>query len=159
VRSNGDAAQAVGCHAAVAPVVTGKVNPAALDDMVRLCVQLGKLRHGAPDGNGAGGHVPADATRAWDAIEQAIVGKTIIFLLHSTQVSDLLRLHSPLTPLVTSRRPDTRHLRPTRRVRGPLVLQSGHPGCRSMGPDGLHLTSSALGGEHGRLATAENRTC
>ena len=64
----------------------GEVNPAALDDMVRLCVQLGKLRHGTPDGaggTGAEGQVPADTTRAWEAIEQAIVGKTIIFLMHS----------------------------------------------------------------------------
>ena len=71
---DGDAARAVACDAAIAPVVTGEVNPAALDDMVRLCVQLGKLRHGAPDGDGgtgAEGHVPADTTRAREAIEQA----------------------------------------------------------------------------------------
>ena len=50
---DGDAARAVACDAAIAPVVTGEVNPAALDDMVRLCVQLDKLRHGAPDGTAA----------------------------------------------------------------------------------------------------------
>ena len=83
---DGDAAGAVACDAAMAPVVTGEVNPAALDDMVRLCVQLDKLRHGAPDGDGgtgAEGQVPADTTRAWEAIELAIVGKTTILLLHS----------------------------------------------------------------------------
>ena len=52
---DGDAARAVACDAAIAPVVTGEVNPAALDDMVRLCVQLDKLRHGAPDGDGTDG--------------------------------------------------------------------------------------------------------
>src|SRR5258707_5476901 len=31
-----DAAQAVACDASVTPVVTGDVNPAALDDLVRL---------------------------------------------------------------------------------------------------------------------------
>ena len=46
---DGDAARAVACDAAIAPVVTGEVNPAALDDMVRLCVQLDKLRHGASE--------------------------------------------------------------------------------------------------------------
>ena len=46
---DGDTARAVACDAAIAPVVTGEVNPAALEDMVRLCVQLDKLRHGAPD--------------------------------------------------------------------------------------------------------------
>ena len=37
----------------MAPVVTGEVNPDALQDLVRLCVQLDKLRrHGTPDGDG-----------------------------------------------------------------------------------------------------------
>ena len=45
---DGDAAEAIACDAAMAPIVTGDVNPAALDDLVRLCVQLDHLRrHGA----------------------------------------------------------------------------------------------------------------
>ena len=85
---NGDAAKAVACDAAMAPVVTGEVNPDALEDLVRLCVQLDKLRrHGTPDGDGtddtAGAGAPADTSRAWEAIEQAVIGKTIIFLMHS----------------------------------------------------------------------------
>jgi hypothetical protein len=66
-------------------IVTGEVNPAALDHMVRLCVQLDKLRHGAPDGDGRTGpegQVPAGTTRAREAIEQAIVGKTMNLLVH-----------------------------------------------------------------------------
>ena len=62
---NGDAAKAVACDAAMAPVVTGEINPAALEDLVRLCVQLHKLRHGTPDGDGtddtAGAGAPARA--------------------------------------------------------------------------------------------------
>ena len=58
---DGDAAGAVACDAAMAPVVTGEVNPAALEDMVRLCVQLDKLRHGTPDGDGADGTGAAGA--------------------------------------------------------------------------------------------------
>ena len=42
---DGDAAAAVACDAAVAPVVTGEVNPDALEDLVRLCVQLDRLGH------------------------------------------------------------------------------------------------------------------
>ena len=42
---DGDAAAAMACDAAMAPVVTGDVNPAALEDLVRLCVQLDRLRH------------------------------------------------------------------------------------------------------------------
>ena len=51
----GDAAEAIACDAAVTPVVTGDVNPGAFDDLVRLCVQLDRLRHGiAPPGTGNG---------------------------------------------------------------------------------------------------------
>ena len=91
---DGDAAKAVACDAAIAPVVTGEVNPAALDDMVRLCVQLDKLRHGTSDGDGgtgAEGQVPADTTRAWEAIEQAIVGKAIDLLSGPGGLASFLR--------------------------------------------------------------------
>ena len=44
---DGQAAAAVACDAAMAPYVTGDVNPAALEDLVRLCTQLGRLRHGS----------------------------------------------------------------------------------------------------------------
>src|SRR5229473_1850045 len=57
---DGDAARAVACDAAVAPVVTGEVNYAALDDLVRLCVELSRL-HDA-HANGAAG--PRDGTGA-----------------------------------------------------------------------------------------------
>jgi Domain of unknown function (DUF222) len=120
---DGDAAEAIACDAAMAPIVTGEVNPGALDDLVRLCVQLDRLRHhrssvGAssagtgsagrdekPDSvgqdsvgqdsvgdadSGAGqGMATADTTRAWEALEQAIIGKTMILLLHSQSVLDL----------------------------------------------------------------------
>src|SRR5436305_124368 len=48
----GDAAEAVACDAAVAPVVTGDVNPDAFGDLIRLCVQLDRLRHGIAPGAG-----------------------------------------------------------------------------------------------------------
>ena len=95
----GDDAEAIACDAAITPVVTGNVNPAAFEDLIRLCVQLDKLRHGSTpdagtgksadgqgDGAGAGdGHpgggpqVPAalGGTRSREALEQAIIGKTI----------------------------------------------------------------------------------
>ena len=41
---DGDAATAMACDAAMAPFVTGEVNPAALEDLVRLCVDLDRLR-------------------------------------------------------------------------------------------------------------------
>ena len=46
---DGDAAEAIVCDAAMAPIVTGDVNVAALEDLVRLCVELdGRRRDGGP---------------------------------------------------------------------------------------------------------------
>ncbi len=92
---DGDAAKAVACDAAMAPFVTGEVNPAALEDLVRLCVQLHKLRHGTPDGDGtddtAGAGAPADTSRAWEAIEQAVIGKAVDLLSGPGGLASFLR--------------------------------------------------------------------
>ncbi len=91
---DGDAARAVACDAAVAPVVTGDVNVGALDDLVRLCVQLDRLRHradagqegeGVPagdraladgdgDGGGSGGMGSADAGPTAPSVDAADAG-------------------------------------------------------------------------------------
>jgi uncharacterized protein DUF222 len=47
---DGDAAAAVTCDAAMAPVVTGEVNVEALDELVQLCVLLDRHRRGTHDG-------------------------------------------------------------------------------------------------------------
>ena len=122
---DGEAAAAVACDAAMAPIVTGEVNPAALEDLIRLCVQLDKLRYpdrdldpgsdtgdpgepgsdpggpgsepapgsgGAP-GTGADGQgAPApDTTRAWDALEQAVIGKAVDLLSGPGGLAGFLR--------------------------------------------------------------------
>ena len=93
---DGDAAAAMTCDAAMAPVVTGDVNPAALEDLIRLCVQLHRLRgdgdagpggtgtgtdrtgdSGGGGGPGAGG---PDTARGWEALEQAVIGKAVDLL-------------------------------------------------------------------------------
>ena len=71
---DGDAAHAVACDASVTPVVTGDVNPAALDDMVRLCVELDRLRHRAAPAQTT---PEPDTARAWEALEQAVIGKAV----------------------------------------------------------------------------------
>src|SRR5438067_10870987 len=57
---DGDAAAGIACDAAMAPIVTGAVNVDALEDLVRLCVELDARRDGARDA-------------AWAAIEQAVL--------------------------------------------------------------------------------------
>jgi hypothetical protein len=102
---DGDAAAAMACDAAMAPIVTGDVNPAALDDLVRLCVQLDRLRrHGSSSGHdgtdvggagldgGGGQGMPAkDTARAWDALERAIIGKAVDLLSGPGGLASFLR--------------------------------------------------------------------
>ena len=108
---DGDAAEAMACDAAMAPFVTGDVNPAALDDLVRLCVQLDRLRHHprtGPDGTGrhrrrrrhrrpargtgGGQGAPApDTTRAWEALERAVIGKAVDLLSGPGGLASFLR--------------------------------------------------------------------
>ena len=64
---DGDAAEAIACDAAMAPIVTGDVNVDALEDLVRLCVELDGRRDGARDA-------------AWAALEQAVIGKAVDLL-------------------------------------------------------------------------------
>ena len=90
---DGDAAQAIACDAAMTPVVTGEVNPAALEDLVRLCVELDRLRHHRGTGSGDGGQgAPApDTTPAWEAVEQAIIGKAVDLLSGPGGLASFLR--------------------------------------------------------------------
>ena len=81
------------CDAAMTPIVTGEVNPAALEDLVRLCVELDRLRHHRGTGSGDGGQgAPApDTTPAWEALEQAIIGKAVDLLSGPGGLASFLR--------------------------------------------------------------------
>src|SRR5690242_6032886 len=83
---DGDAAAGIACDAAMAPIVTGDVNIDALDGLVRLCVELDRARRGG-DGPAA---PAAGTTAAWAALEQAVIGKTIILLPLSMDCSELV---------------------------------------------------------------------
>ena len=93
---DGDAAAAMACDAAMTPVVTGEVNPAAFDGLVRLCVELDRLRHrgvgrdGGPDAPAPDAPAP-DTTRAWEALEQAIIGKAVDLLSGPGGLASFLR--------------------------------------------------------------------
>jgi hypothetical protein len=89
---DGDAAEAVACDAAMAPFVSGEVNPAALDDLVRLCVQLDRLHHhGTGDTDGDGDASATDTARAWEALERAIIGKAVDLLSGPGGLASFLR--------------------------------------------------------------------
>src|SRR6185437_5749802 len=76
---DGDAAAAVACDAAMAPIVTGDINIDALQDLVRLCVELDARRR--------------DGTRdaAWAALEQAVIGKAVDLLSGPGGLASFLR--------------------------------------------------------------------
>jgi len=75
----GDAAAAIACDAAMAPIVTGDIDVDALEDLVRLCVELDARRR--------------DGTRdaAWAAIEQAVIGKAVDLLSGPGGLASFLR--------------------------------------------------------------------
>ena len=156
---DGDAARAFTCDAALTPVVTGDVNPAAVEDLVRLCVQLDKLRrrhHDGTAGDGTAQGAPGpDTTRAWDALEQAIIGKAVDLLSGPGGLASFLRrrqlgvrLGGPSLPLdvgVSSDIPAA--------IRRAVILRDQH--CRFPGGcdqpaaacEVHHLTHKADGGK------------
>src|SRR5690242_10108537 len=117
----GDAGEGLACDAMVAPVVTGDVAPDAFDELVRLCVELGMLGHGASpdqaggaDGRGGCPHpgttvqpggagssmawpagrrrgTRAGAARSREALEQAIVGQAVALLSGPGGLASFLR--------------------------------------------------------------------
>ena len=94
---DGDAAAAIACDAAAAPVVTGEVDAAALEDLVRLCVELDRHRRANADVNadpdaGAGPGAPAPGTGlAREALERAIIGTAVDLLSGPGGLASFLR--------------------------------------------------------------------
>jgi Domain of unknown function (DUF222) len=105
----GDAAGAVACDAAMAPVVTGEVDVDALEDLVRLCVELDRRRRGA--GHGGAGHrdgpgpsggggaaadgggrgAGAGPSPGWEALERAVIGRAVDLLSGPGGLAGFLR--------------------------------------------------------------------
>jgi len=90
---DGDAAEAIACDAAMAPIVTGDVNVAALEDLVLLCVELDHHRRaGADPGTGAEpGSAAPDTGPGREALEQAIIGTAVDLLSGPSGLASFLR--------------------------------------------------------------------
>jgi hypothetical protein len=96
---DGDAARGFTCDASVTPVVTGEVNPAALEDLIRLCAELDKRRRARDDrdgarddcGGGGGGDASTADTPGEDALAQAIIGKAVDLLSGPGGLASFLR--------------------------------------------------------------------
>jgi len=94
----GEAAQGFACDAGITPVVTGEVHLAALDGLVRLCVELGghgpdrcqPSRTPAEGSSGGAGPVPP-TERGRAALERAIIGKAVELLSGPGGLASFLR--------------------------------------------------------------------
>ena len=110
---DGPAAAAVACDALISPVVTGEVDPGALDGLVRLCVELARLGPGPADPDAAGADA-GDADRepaatavttagpgslAREALERAIIGKAVALLSGPGGLAGFLRRQQLGAPL------------------------------------------------------------
>jgi hypothetical protein len=84
-----DAAEAFTCDASVTPVVTGEANYAALDGLVRLCVELAGLDRAGTSGQTTPG--PQASARSREALERAIVGKAVDLLSGPGGLASFLR--------------------------------------------------------------------
>jgi hypothetical protein len=104
----GAAAEAATCDATLAPVVTGDTDLSVLDDLVRLCVELDRLDHGAgrtddgagrtDDGagrtdDGARSDSQASVSPSREALQQAIIGKTADLLSGPGGLASFLRIN------------------------------------------------------------------
>jgi hypothetical protein len=95
---DGPAAAAVTCDALLTPVVTGEVDPAALQDLVRMCVELSRWT-----GQDPGDADPGDVDRqqaataagpsspAREALERAIIGQAVALLSGPGGLASFLR--------------------------------------------------------------------
>jgi hypothetical protein len=112
---DGKSARAAACDATLIPVVTGQIDPSALDDLVSLCLQFtghgphcearpDALRPEQPEDPAGDLGQPEDPPRgggplrlgprpptpqALEMLRHAIIGKTTILLLHSCSALDL----------------------------------------------------------------------
>src|SRR5262249_58777904 len=73
------------CDASAPPVVTGDVNLGALEDLIRLCTELGQL-HRDPAAGGS-----PDTARSRDALTQAIIGTAVDLLSGPGGLASFLR--------------------------------------------------------------------
>jgi uncharacterized protein DUF222 len=80
---DGKAAEAAACDASLTPIVTGDLDVGVLDDLVRLCAHLDRLRRD--------GTAPADPACVRDIVEQEIIGKAIALLSGSGGLASHLR--------------------------------------------------------------------
>jgi hypothetical protein len=86
---DGKAAEAAACDASLAPVVTGDVDLGVLDELVRLCVHLDRLRRdGTPGTSGTPG---GPDLSLHEVLEQQVIGSAVALLSGPGGLAGFLR--------------------------------------------------------------------
>jgi hypothetical protein len=89
----GPGAKGIVCDAALFPIVTGHVDPAHMEDLVRICVELDGYLHWHDEARETAGPVPdraAHAARIQDLMEQ-VIGKCVDILSGEPGLASFLR--------------------------------------------------------------------
>jgi hypothetical protein len=97
----GDAARAATCDASMTPVVTGDIDPGTLEELVRLCVHLDRLRRdGAPGASGgpdtpgtpgAPGETQGQGPSLREVLEQQVIAAAIALVSGPGGLAGFLR--------------------------------------------------------------------
>jgi hypothetical protein len=87
---DGEAAAAAACDASMTPIVTGDLDVGVLDDLVRLCAHLDRLRRdGQPDSSGEHGGTPGPSLR--EVLEQQVIGAAVDLISGPGGLASFLR--------------------------------------------------------------------
>jgi hypothetical protein len=151
----------------MAPVVTGEVDVDALEDLVRLCVELDRRRRGAghdnaghrdgpgtgeadgaaADGGGGRGAGPG-ASPGWEALERAVIGRAVDLLSGPGGLASFLRRRQLGTRLAGPSLPLDIGYSATipAGIRNAVILRDRH--CRW--PGGCHQPAAACEVHHVR---------
>ena len=102
----GDAARRVACDAMLVPVVTGDLDPGAIEQLIGLCVQYGHLRSQAPTGPDADTAPQGGAAQVLAMLEHQILATVLQIVSGPGGVASFLRrnllgqgLNGPSLPL------------------------------------------------------------
>jgi hypothetical protein len=153
----GEAAQAIAYDAMIVPVVTGDLDPGAVEGLITLCVEYDQLRrhgHPVPDTPQDGQSDPAPSAEPLGELEQQILAQVIQIISGPGGLASFLRrnllgkpLAGPSLPLDVGQTDDIPlHLRRLTALRD---QGCGYPGgCdqRTAGCEPHHVTQRADGG-------------
>ena len=88
----GKAAKAMACDAVITPIVTGDIDPGVLDHLVRLCVELDRIEHGAAlVGDNGQADAQPEGSPSREALRQAIIGRAVDLLSGPGGLASFLR--------------------------------------------------------------------